>query len=141
MLAYDGERAGGFEPLVLLPAGRRVVLVVMRTKNLEVEAAARRVDRIRDASRFVPLERLAVSPRCGFASVEQGNPFSWAAEQAKLERVGEVAARLSRSGGRLGVCRRRAGVLGLAGWPAGPRAFRDRRERAGAAGPMGQSDR
>jgi 5-methyltetrahydropteroyltriglutamate--homocysteine methyltransferase len=90
-LEYDSPRAGDFAPLRFVPASKAVVLglVCSKTPVLEDADALRR--RIDDASRFVPLERLAISPQCGFASAVSGNPLSEADEIRKLELVVEVA--------------------------------------------------
>jgi 5-methyltetrahydropteroyltriglutamate--homocysteine methyltransferase len=90
-MEWDSERAGGFEPLRLLPSGKRVVLGLVTTKSgaLEpVDALARRID---EAARRVPLERLALSPQCGFASTHHGNALTEDEQWKKLERVVEVA--------------------------------------------------
>jgi 5-methyltetrahydropteroyltriglutamate--homocysteine methyltransferase len=87
LLEYDSERAGGFEPLRFLPANKSAVLGLVTTKagDLEQEDALRR--RIDEAARIVPLERLALSPQCGFASVMTGNPLTWDQQRRKLELV------------------------------------------------------
>jgi 5-methyltetrahydropteroyltriglutamate--homocysteine methyltransferase len=90
-MEWDSERAGGFEPLRLLPAGKRVVLGLVTTKSGALEskdALARRID---EAARFVPLERLGLSPQCGFASTHHGNTLTEDEQWRKLERVVEVA--------------------------------------------------
>lgn len=90
-LEYDSERAGDFAPLRFVPTGKRVVLGLVSTKMnfLEDKTALKR--RLDEASRFVPLERLAVSPQCGFASTELGNPISPEMQEAKLRLVVELA--------------------------------------------------
>jgi 5-methyltetrahydropteroyltriglutamate--homocysteine methyltransferase len=90
-LEYDSERAGGFEPLRFMPDDKHVVLglVTSKTPDLESSDALRR--RIDEASSYVPLERLELSPQCGFASVEQGNPVTQDDQRRKLELVVEVA--------------------------------------------------
>ncbi len=90
-LEYDTDRAGGFEPLRLVPPGRTVVLGLVSTKTPALERADDLLRRIEEASRYVPVERLAVSPQCGFASVEEGNPLSPDDQRRKLELVVEVA--------------------------------------------------
>ncbi len=92
LLEYDDERSGGFEPLRLVPDDRTVVLGLVTTKKPALESAESLVSRIREAARFIPLERLALSPQCGFASTMQGNRLSEAEQRAKLRRVAEVAA-------------------------------------------------
>jgi 5-methyltetrahydropteroyltriglutamate--homocysteine methyltransferase len=91
LLEYDTDRAGTFEPLREVPADKTVVLGLVSTKRPEVEPAEAIVGRIREASRFVPIERLAVSPQCGFASVSVGNPIPWSAQEAKLALVARAA--------------------------------------------------
>src|SRR5712692_484366 len=90
-MEYDSERAGGFEPLRFVPAGKTVVLGLVTSKRGTLEdkdALKRRIDQ---AARFVPLERLCLSPQCGFASTEEGNILSEDEQWAKLARVVEVA--------------------------------------------------
>jgi 5-methyltetrahydropteroyltriglutamate--homocysteine methyltransferase len=94
LLEFDSARAGGFAPLRLVPDGRAVALGLVSTKTPEVEAADALCRRIDQAARIVPLERLAVSPQCGFASVAGGNPLDEATQRAKLARVVEVATRV-----------------------------------------------
>ena len=91
LLEYDDARSGGFEPLRFVPDDRTVVLGLVTTKKPELEPAAELERRIREAARFVPLERLALSPQCGFASTMQGNRLREADQAAKLRRVAEVA--------------------------------------------------
>jgi len=90
-MEYDSERAGGFEPLRLLPRGKKVVLGLLTTKvgALEAKDALRR--RIDHAAKFVPLENLCLSPQCGFASTHHGNQLALDEQWRKLERVVEVA--------------------------------------------------
>lgn len=90
-LEYDSARAGTFEPLRLLPKGKTVVLGIVSSKSPELESADTLKRRIEQASRFAPLEQLAISPQCGFASSIQGNPLSEAQQEAKLARIVEVA--------------------------------------------------
>ncbi len=91
-LEYDTERAGGFEPLRFLPAGKHAVLGLVSTKTPELEPAADLRRRIDAAAKLVPLDRLALSPQCGFASVAGGNSIGPEAEAAKLKLVADVAA-------------------------------------------------
>jgi 5-methyltetrahydropteroyltriglutamate--homocysteine methyltransferase len=93
-LEYDTERAGGFEPLRFVPAGRGVVLGLVTTKTPQLEPVDVLARRIDAASRYVPLERLAISPQCGFASSVAGNPLTIDDERAKLARVVETARRV-----------------------------------------------
>ena len=91
-LEYDTDRAGGFEPLRFLPKGRkRVALGLVSTKSARVETAAELEARIEQAARHAPLEQLALSPQCGFASSIGGNPLGAAEQEAKLARIVEVA--------------------------------------------------
>jgi len=91
LLEYDTPRAGDFGPLARVRPGTEVVLGLLTTKKGALEDAAALEGRIREASKLVPLERLAVSAQCGFASGEAGNPLTPAEQEAKLRRVGEVA--------------------------------------------------
>ena len=90
-LEYDSPRAGDFAPLRFLPQGKSVVLGLVSTKMnfLEDKDVLRR--RLDEASRYVPLERLPISPQCGFASTEAGNPISPGMQEAKLRLVVELA--------------------------------------------------
>ncbi len=91
LLEYDDERSGDFEPLRHVPRGVRVVLGLVTTKFGRLENADDLKRRIDDASRLVPLDDLAISPQCGFASTVDGNIISHADQWRKLERVVEVA--------------------------------------------------
>ncbi len=91
-LEYDSERAGDFSPLRWLPAGKYAVLGLVSTKRADLESADGLRRRIDEATRYVPLARLAVSPQCGFASVAGGNLLSEEEQAAKLRLVVEVAA-------------------------------------------------
>jgi 5-methyltetrahydropteroyltriglutamate--homocysteine methyltransferase len=94
-LEYDTSRAGGFEPLRLLPQGsKRVVLGLVSTKTSRVETEAELVQRIEQAAKIAPLEQLALSPQCGFASSIKGNPLGQAEQEAKLARIVEVATKV-----------------------------------------------
>src|SRR6202022_1312818 len=73
LLEYDSDRAGGFEPLRFIPKGKQVVLGLVTTKVGQLEKQEDLLRRIAEASKYVPIENLALSPQCGFASVEQGN--------------------------------------------------------------------
>jgi 5-methyltetrahydropteroyltriglutamate--homocysteine methyltransferase len=90
-LEYDSPRAGTFEPLAAVPDGKVVVLGLVSTKVADLEPADLLKRRIAEASRYVPLDRLCLSPQCGFASSHEGNPITPADQSAKLERVIEVA--------------------------------------------------
>jgi 5-methyltetrahydropteroyltriglutamate--homocysteine methyltransferase len=91
LLEYDNERSGGFEPLRLVPAPKIAVLGLMTTKYGELESRDDLLRRIDEASRFVPVDRLALSPQCGFASNFRGNPLTEAEQWRKLELVASVA--------------------------------------------------
>jgi 5-methyltetrahydropteroyltriglutamate--homocysteine methyltransferase len=86
-LEYDDERSGTFEPLRFVPAERVVVLGLMTTKTAALESVAAITRRIDEASRYVPLERLCLSPQCGFSSTADGNQITDADQWAKLERL------------------------------------------------------
>ena len=90
-LEYDTARAGGFEPLRLVPSGKAVVLGLLSSKRAALESVDELKRRIDEASRYVPLERLAISPQCGFASSVGGNPLTIDDQRRKLARVVEVA--------------------------------------------------
>jgi 5-methyltetrahydropteroyltriglutamate--homocysteine methyltransferase len=94
LLEYDDERSGGFEPLRTVPEDRVVVLGLVTTKKPAVEPEDEVVRRIHEAAAFVPLERLALSPQCGFASTEEGNLLTLDDQRAKLELVGRTARRV-----------------------------------------------
>ncbi|HLH70510.1 MAG TPA: cobalamin-independent methionine synthase II family protein [Candidatus Dormibacteraeota bacterium] len=94
LLEYDSERAGGFEPLACIPPGTIAVLGLLTTKSGAVEEEAVIERRIQEAARVKPLEELALSPQCGFASVAVGNPVTPEQQRAKLELVGRVAHRI-----------------------------------------------
>ena len=91
LLEYDTERAGGFEPLRLVPRGKTVVLGLVTTKAGALERKDDLLRRIEEASRYVPLENLALSPQCGFASVAEGNLLSDDEQWRKLELIVETA--------------------------------------------------
>lgn len=91
LLEYDDDRSGGFEPLKHVPDDRVVVLGLVTSKRPELESDDELKQRISEASRYIPLERLALSPQCGFASTMEGNRLSGDDERRKLELVGRVA--------------------------------------------------
>ena len=93
-LEYDSPRAGGFEPLRHVAPGRWVVLGLVSTKTPGLEDPDDLRHRIDAAARFVPLERLALSPQCGFASTAPGNPLTTDQQRRKLELVVDVARRI-----------------------------------------------
>ncbi len=94
LLEFDDERSGGFEPLRFVPAGKTVVLGLVTTKDAKLESQDDLRRRIDQAARYVPLERLALSPQCGFASVVAGNLLSIDDEWRKLELVAETARKV-----------------------------------------------
>jgi len=94
LLEYDTARAGGFEPLRLVPRGKTVVLGLITTKEARLESADELRRRIDEAARYVPIENLALSPQCGFASVAAGNLLSIDDQWRKLALVAETARRV-----------------------------------------------
>jgi 5-methyltetrahydropteroyltriglutamate--homocysteine methyltransferase len=93
-MEFDTGRAGGFEPLRLLPHDKTVVLGLVTTKAGELEDADALRRRIDEAARYVPLERLCLSPQCGFSSTHHGNLLSQDDQWRKLELVVDVAHRV-----------------------------------------------
>ena len=90
-MEYDTERAGGFEPLRLVPKDRIVVLGLVTTKTGQLEdkdAIKRRID---EAAKFIDIEQLALSPQCGFASSEEGNVLAEQEQWAKLAMIVDIA--------------------------------------------------
>jgi 5-methyltetrahydropteroyltriglutamate--homocysteine methyltransferase len=94
LLEYDDARSGSFEALKDVPEDKLVVLGLITTKRAHLEPVKELQSRIRDASRFVPLERLAVSPQCGFSSSVIGNAITPADQERKLRLVVETAWRV-----------------------------------------------
>ncbi len=90
-MEYDSDRAGGFEPLRLVPKGKTVVLGLVTTKSGRLESKDEIKRRIDAAAKFVPLEQLCLSPQCGFASTEEGNILAEDEQWAKLKMVVEIA--------------------------------------------------
>lgn len=91
-LEFDDARSGGFEPLRLLPRGKkRVVLGLVTSKTGQIESRDTILRRIEDAARHAPIEQLCLSPQCGFASTRHGNDIAWAEQVRKLELVMDVA--------------------------------------------------
>jgi 5-methyltetrahydropteroyltriglutamate--homocysteine methyltransferase len=90
-LEYDTARAGGFEPLRFVPEGKKVVLGLVSTKTPRPEDKEQLKRRIDQASKYVPLENLCLSPQCGFASSEVGNKLSEDDQKRKLELVAQTA--------------------------------------------------
>jgi 5-methyltetrahydropteroyltriglutamate--homocysteine methyltransferase len=96
LLEYDSERAGGFEPLRFVPKGKTVVLGLVTTKEARIESQEELLRRIEQASRYLPLENLALSPQCGFASAAAGNRLSPDDQRRKLELVAALARQVWR---------------------------------------------
>jgi len=94
LLEFDSERAGTFEPLRFLPAGKRAFLGIISSKTSELEDADDLARRLDDAFRYAPAERLGLCPQCGFASSAGGNPVSAAAQWAKLALTAQTAKRV-----------------------------------------------
>jgi len=94
LLEYDDERSGGFEPLRAMPEDRTVVLGLVTTKKARLESVDELARRVEEAARVIPLERLALSPQCGFASTMEGNRIRPDDQWAKLRRVAETARRI-----------------------------------------------
>jgi 5-methyltetrahydropteroyltriglutamate--homocysteine methyltransferase len=94
LLEYDSDRAGGFEPLRFMPKGKTVVLGLVTTKLGELESQDVLLKRIEEASKYVPIENLALSPQCGFASVSQGNLLTQDDQRRKLELVVDTARKV-----------------------------------------------
>ncbi|OFZ87409.1 MAG: 5-methyltetrahydropteroyltriglutamate--homocysteine S-methyltransferase [Betaproteobacteria bacterium RBG_16_66_20] len=90
-MEFDSERAGGFEPLRYLPKDKKVVLGLVTSKTAALESKDFLKKRIEQASKFVPLENLCLSPQCGFSSTHHGNALTADEQWRKLERVVEVA--------------------------------------------------
>jgi 5-methyltetrahydropteroyltriglutamate--homocysteine methyltransferase len=93
-LEYDDARSGGFEPLRFVPRGKMVVLGLVTTKRPRLESKDELERRIEEASRYVPIDQLCLSPQCGFASTLEGNALTSDQQRAKLELVVETAAEI-----------------------------------------------
>lgn len=91
LLEYDDARSGSFEPLRFVPRGKTVVLGLVSSKLAELEDAAMLARRIEEAARYVPLENLALSTQCGFASVMEGNLLTEQQQWSKMRLVVEMA--------------------------------------------------
>lgn len=91
LLEYDDERSGGFEPLAKVSSDKKVVLGLITTKSPKLENEEDVIKRIHEAAKYVPLERLCLSPQCGFASCEIGNKLTEEEQWAKLKLVKEIA--------------------------------------------------
>jgi 5-methyltetrahydropteroyltriglutamate--homocysteine methyltransferase len=90
-LEFDDERSGGFAPLRFVPPGKMVVLGLVTTKRGELEDPGVLKRRIEEASRYVPLEQLALSGQCGFSSTVEGNELTYDQQVAKLDLIVTVA--------------------------------------------------
>ena len=90
-LEFDDARSGGFAPLAKVSGNKKVTLGLITTKTPALEDKATVIRRIEDAARYVPLERLSVSPQCGFASCEIGNKLTEAEQWAKVRLAREIA--------------------------------------------------
>ena len=95
-LEYDDARSGGFEPLRFVPKGKLVVLGLVTTKRGELESKAELERRLEEASQYVPIEQLCLSPQCGFSSTVEGNALSYEQEVDKLRLIVETAAEVWR---------------------------------------------
>ena len=91
-LEYDDARSGGFEPLRFVAPGKMVVLGLVTSKRGELESKDELKRRIEEASKFVPIEQLCLSPQCGFSSTVEGNVVTYDEQVAKLELIVETAA-------------------------------------------------
>jgi 5-methyltetrahydropteroyltriglutamate--homocysteine methyltransferase len=94
LLEYDDERSGTFEPLRFVPKGKTVVLGLVSSKVAKLESGDVLEQRIKEAAKFVPIENLALSPQCGFASTMEGNLITEDVQWAKLRLVAETARRV-----------------------------------------------
>jgi 5-methyltetrahydropteroyltriglutamate--homocysteine methyltransferase len=94
LLEYDDERSGTFEPLRFVPRGKTVVLGLVSSKLKKMENGDEQIQRIKEASKYVPLENLALSPQCGFASTMEGNLLTEDEQWSKLRLVVETARRV-----------------------------------------------
>jgi len=90
-MEYDSDRAGGFEPLRLVPKGKTVVLGLVTSKSGRLESKDELKRRIDQAAKFIPLDQLCLSPQCGFASTEEGNILAEDEQWAKLRMIVEIA--------------------------------------------------
>jgi 5-methyltetrahydropteroyltriglutamate--homocysteine methyltransferase len=100
-LEYDDARSGGFEPLRFVPKGKKVVVLgLVTTKRPLLESKDELKARIKEAAKFVPLEQLALSPQCGFASSHHGNPVTTDDQKKKLTACGSRPRRAGCAGVR-----------------------------------------
>ena len=96
LLEYDDPRSGDFEPLRHVPDDKMAVLGLVTTKSPRLESALDLKSRVGEAARLIDLERLALSPQCGFASSIVGNALREADQTAKLRRIAEAAGEIWR---------------------------------------------
>jgi 5-methyltetrahydropteroyltriglutamate--homocysteine methyltransferase len=94
LLEFDSDRAGGFEPLRFVPKGKTVVLGLVTTKFPQIESEDELLRRVEQASKYVPVENLAVSTQCGFASAASGNLITWDDMKRKFELVVKISRRV-----------------------------------------------
>ena len=94
MLEYDNERSGGFEPLEHVPEDKIAVLGLVTTKSSRRESVDELRGRVEEASRYLPLQRLAISPQCGFSTSTLGNALSVEDQERKLATLVEAARRI-----------------------------------------------
>jgi 5-methyltetrahydropteroyltriglutamate--homocysteine methyltransferase len=90
-MEFDDERSGGFEPLRFVPKGKQVVLGLITSKKPDLEAKDDVKRRIEEASRFVDIDQICLSPQCGFSSTLDGNSLTRDQQIAKLRLVAEIA--------------------------------------------------
>jgi len=90
-MEYDSDRAGSFEPLRFVPKGKTIVLGLVTSKSGRLESKDEIKRRINEATKYVPLEQLCISPQCGFASTEEGNILAEDEQWAKLRMIVEIA--------------------------------------------------
>lgn len=93
-LEYDDERSGGFSPLRFIPEGKKVVLGLVTSKKSDLEDGDRIIERIHEASEYVPLENLSLSPQCGFSSNEIGNNLTDEDQWKKLALIKEISEKV-----------------------------------------------
>ena len=94
LLEYDTERAGGFEPLRFVPRDRVVALGLISTKERASESQDILLRRIEEASKYVPIENLAISPQCGFSTISSGHPLTWDDQRRKLDLLADTARKV-----------------------------------------------
>ena len=94
LLEYESPRAGSFEPLRFIPKDKQVVLGLVSSKDPRLESQDELLRRVNEAAKFVPIENLALSPQCGFASTMEGNLLTQDEERRKLELVADTARKV-----------------------------------------------